>query len=100
MDGTSPVITDNPIWLAETVHVRALALPEESPDAVLDLARRFGASLLIVRDDTNREWPDILRTSGTSAKCFQEVKLTDISGTTPAKDSALASIHVYRIGCP
>jgi hypothetical protein len=27
----APVITDNPIWLAETAHVTALALPEESP---------------------------------------------------------------------
>ena len=100
LDGSAPVITDNPIWLAETIHVRTLALPEESPQAVLDLAAQFGAKLLVVRDDTNREWPDILRTSGTAAKCFKEVPLTDISGTGLAKDSALASIHVYRIGCP
>jgi hypothetical protein len=100
LDGSAPVITDNPIWLAETIHVTALALPEESPQAVLDLASHFGAKLLVVKDDTNREWPDILRTGGSAAKCFKEVPLTDISGTGPSEDSALATIHVYRIGCP
>ncbi len=100
LDGSAPVITDSPIWLAETARVPAIALPEESPDAVLALARRFGAKLLIVRGDTNRHWPDILGGSGTAAKCFQEVPLADISGMGPAKDSALAVFHVFRIVCP
>ena len=100
LDGSAPVITDNPIWLSETKRVRAIALPEESPDAVLALARRFGAKLLIVRDDNNRHWPHILDASGTAAKCFQEVPLTDISGMAPTKDSALVTFHVFRIVCP
>jgi hypothetical protein len=99
LDGSSPVITDNPIWLAEAAHVTAIALPEESPEAVLDLAHHFGARLLIVRGGTDREWPDVLSRGGTAAKCFQEVPLTDNSGAGPNNGSALAEIHVFRIVC-
>jgi hypothetical protein len=100
LDGKSPVITDNPIWLAESARIPTLALPEESPDAVLDLAGRFGARLLVVRDDTGREWPGILTGAGKAAGCFEEVPLTEISGAAAVKGSPLASIHVFRIVCP
>jgi hypothetical protein len=100
LDGAGPVITDNPIWLAESTQVEALALPEESPVAVLDLARHFGAKLLIVHGDAGSEWPDVLNQGGTAAKCFQEVPLTDSSGAIPAPGSALAGITVFRIVCP
>jgi hypothetical protein len=100
LDGKSPVITDHPIWLAESARIPTLALPEESPQAVLDLAGHFGARLLIVRDETDREWPEVLKNGGTAAGCFQEVPLTEISGAAPAKGSPLASIHVFRIVCP
>ncbi len=99
LDGSSPVITDNPIWLAETAHVPAVALPEESPEAVLDLADRFGARLLIVRSDTDRLWPGVLSQQSDASKCFREVPITDISGNKPADGSALASIHVFWIVC-
>ena len=36
-----PVITNFPIWLAETQRIPALALPNEPPTDVLDLARSF-----------------------------------------------------------
>jgi hypothetical protein len=100
LDGAHPVITDNPIWLAEAVRVPALALPEESPVSVLDLAGRFGARLLVVRSGTGREWPAILNGADPAAKCFQEVLLTDNSGFRPPKDPSLASIHVFRVVCP
>lgn len=100
LDGASPVITDNPIWLAEAARVPTLALPEEPPDAVLDLARHFGAALLVVRAGTGREWPDILNSGGNAASCFVEVPLTEISGSRPLQGSPLASIHVFRIVCP
>jgi hypothetical protein len=100
LDGTHPVITDNPIWLAESVRVPALALPEESPGSVLDLADRFGARLLIVRSGTGREWPGILNGADPAGKCFQEVLLTDNSGSMPPKEPSLASIHVFRVVCP
>lgn len=100
LDGANPVITDSPIWLAESARIPTLALPEESPEAILDLAHRFGARLLIVGDGTDRRWPNVLSGGGAAAKCFQEVALTDISGAGPNKGSALATIHVFRIVCP
>jgi hypothetical protein len=95
-----PVITDFPIWLAESARVRALALPEESPADVLDLARHFGARLLVVEDDDLRQWPGILNQAGSDAQCFREVPLTDNFGNKPAEGSPLAHIHVFRIVCP
>jgi len=100
LDGSSPVITDNPIWLAEAAPVPALALPEESPEAVLALARQFGAKILIVRDGTDREWPDILSQGGAAATCFQEVPIADISGMGSTDDPPLTAVHVFRITCP
>jgi hypothetical protein len=95
-----PVITDYPIWLAESARVRTLALPEEPPDAVLDLARHFGARLLIVQSDDGRQWPGILDRGGSASACFQEVPLTDNFGREPAETSPLAQIRVFRIVCP
>jgi hypothetical protein len=96
-----PIITDNPIWLAETSHVTSLALPEESPDAVLALAHHFGSRLVvIVGIDKNREWPDVLNAGNSGSQCFREVHLTDISGSAPEESSPLARIHVFRIVCP
>jgi hypothetical protein len=100
LDGATAVITDNPIWLSEATRTPAIALPEESPDEVLALARQFGARLLIVRTDDNRQWPDILNGGGAGAKCFQEVPLADDTGSKPAEGSALARIRVFRIVCP
>lgn len=100
LDGSAPVITDNPIWLAEATRVPALALPEEPPGAALDLAHRFGAKLLIVRSGTGREWPAILDAGGTAAGCFQEIALTDEAGAKPAPGSPLGEVHVFRIVCP
>lgn len=94
-----PVITDNPIWLAEAARVPTLALPQESPDAVLDLAHRFGVKILVVRED-GRKWPAILVDGGTAALCFQEVPLSDSSGGKVEAGSPLAEIHVFRIVCP
>jgi hypothetical protein len=99
LDGAHPVITDNPIWLAEAAGVPTLSLPEESPEAVLTLANRFGARLLIVRGETGRAWPDVLLRGGAASKCFQEVSLTENSGDKPEKGSPLSEIHVFRIAC-
>jgi len=96
----APIITDNPIWLAETAHVTALALPEESPEAVLALARQFGSRLLIVlQTDGEREWPGILSGGGNATQCFRAVALTDESGRPPAEGSPLSQIHAFRIVC-
>jgi hypothetical protein len=99
--GNAPIITDNPVWMAQSEHVTAVALPEEPPQAVLALARHFGARLLIVADaNGDREWPGILESGGDAARCFQEVHLTDNSGESPPETSPLAQLHVFRIACP
>ncbi len=94
-----PVITDNPIWLAEAARVPTLALPQESPDAVLALAHRFGVKILVVREGGGK-WPAILVDGGTAALCFQEVPLADSAGRKTEEGSPLAEFHVFRIVCP
>jgi hypothetical protein len=96
----APIITDNPIWLAETAGVTAIALPEESPDAVLALARHFGSGLLVVvQSDDEREWPGILDRGGPAAQCFREVHLTDASVRSPEEGAPLSQVRVFRIVC-
>jgi hypothetical protein len=98
--GDGPVISDFPIWLAESARIQTLALPDEPPDAVLDLARRFGAKLLIVQNDGLRQWPGILNSDAPAAACFRDVPLTDTYGGKPVGDSPLAQTRVFRIDCP
>lgn len=96
----APIITDNPIWLAETAQVTAIALPEESPDAVLALARHFGSRLLVVvQSDDEMEWPGILDGGGPATQCFREVHLTDISVRPPEDGTPLSQVRVFRIVC-
>jgi hypothetical protein len=96
----APIITDNPIWLAETAQVTAIALPEESPDAVLALAHHFGSRLLVVvQSDDEREWPGILDGGGPATQCFREVHLTDISVRPPEESTPLSQVRVFRIVC-
>jgi len=99
LESDGPVITNNSIWLAETARIPTLALPQESPDAVLALAHRFGARILIVRDDGGN-WPAVLVDGGPAALCFLEVPLSDNSGRKVEAGSPLAEIHVFRIVCP
>jgi hypothetical protein len=95
-----PVVTDNPIWLAETAHVTAIALPEESPVAVVALADRFGARLLVVEADDEREWPAILDRGDSEARCFEEVHLVAGTNESPDEIAALMRIRAFRIVCP
>jgi len=97
---TAPIITNNPIWLAESARVPTLALPEESPAAVLALAHRFGARVLVITLDDSRQWPSILDQAGPGSACFVSVPITDSSGKTPEDGSALAQIRVFRVICP
>ncbi len=99
LETAGPIISDNPIWLAESARVQTLALPEEPPVAVLALAHRFSARLLVVTGD-GRKWPGVLHEHGTASQCFQEVSLTDNSGSKVEEGSPLAEIHVFWIVCP
>ena len=63
-----PVVSDHPIWLAETIRGPVLALPDEPPGDVWRLARAFGARLLVVVDRRGRH-PEALLQGG-PATCF------------------------------
>ena len=99
LDGSAPVITDFPIWLAETARIPTLALPDETPADVLDLAQdpRFGAKWLIVTTQDRGAWPAVLDGPAPAAACFHEVLLP--VPDDPADASAIAGIRVFRIGC-
>ena len=96
----APIITDHPIWLAESARLPTLALPQESPQSVLALAHRFGAKLVVVSLDNDGAWPGILDEAGPDASCFRNVPLADNSGRTPEDRTALAQIRVFRVICP
>jgi hypothetical protein len=99
--GGGPVITDFPIWLAEETGVRSLALPNEPPRSVLDLAGRFpGTSLLIVDAgiDAGR-WPAILAEGGPGSECFQPIAMPEPAADPLAK-RAIEETRLYRVACP
>jgi hypothetical protein len=96
-DDTAPVIHDFPIWLAETQRVRTLALPNERPEDVLDLANAFGARWLISAKDDHGRWPGILDGPDPAAACFEEVALPIPDDPDDAK--AIAGYRVFRIEC-
>ncbi len=96
-DDSAPVIHDFPIWLAETERVRSLALPDESPSDVLDLANRFGARWLISAKGDHGAWPAILDGGDPAAACFEEVLLP--VPDDPDDAAAIEGIRVFRIEC-
>jgi hypothetical protein len=94
-----PVITDYPIWLSETSGVPGLALPDEPPAAVLDLAAAFpGTRTLIIHGGQHTLWPEILDAGGPGTECFDEVRLG--TPANPALAAALAGTRVFRLVCP
>jgi hypothetical protein len=97
LDGSAPVIHDFPVWLAETARVPSLALPNESPGDVLDLATTFGARWLIVSKSDHGQWPAILDTSDPDARCFEEVRLP--RPADPDRAAAIEGTRVFRIAC-
>ncbi len=54
--GVAPpiLITDHPMWLAGATGSPAIALPDEPPAAVADLARTYAATWLVVMDPAGR----------------------------------------------
>jgi hypothetical protein len=96
---TGPVITDFPIWLAEETGYRTLALPNEPPASVLDLASRFPGTTLLVVDagqDAGR-WPAILDDRGPGASCFQALPIPSPSDDYAGR--AIRETRMYRVGC-
>ncbi len=97
-DGVAPLITNFPIWTAEALRTRTLALPDESPASVVNLAQRFGAHWLVLSGDTHGHWPQILATGVPGAACFAPTPLP--TPADPADAAAIEGVRLYRIGCP
>jgi hypothetical protein len=93
---TGPVITNFPIWHAEAYGARALALPNETPADVVDLARTFGARYLVLWGDDHGDWPDVLASGDADAACFEALPLAPATASDAAD---LAHTHVYRLVC-
>jgi hypothetical protein len=98
VDPDVPVITDFPIWYAEGTGGRALALPDESPASILDLADRFGARLLVLTGTDHGRWPAVIDAGGSAVACFREVTLP--LPADPDAAAALRDTRVFRVGCP
>lgn len=93
LDERAPVIANHPIWLAEVHRVSALAIPDEPVASVVDLARTFGAQLLVL-DGDHGGWPERLA-SDPDAPCLEPVVLP------PSKEAAGDdAFRVYRVACP
>ncbi|HXG26223.1 MAG TPA: hypothetical protein VNL94_05125 [Candidatus Binatia bacterium] len=93
-----PVITDFPIWFAETTRHPTLALPNESISSVLDLARSFNppAELVVFDPSGDGRFPSELAAAAPGSECFVPVELPD-----PASHpGALEDFVVFRIRCP
>jgi hypothetical protein len=97
LDGSAPVIHDFPVWIAETARVPSLALPDEPPGDVLDLANHFGARWLVVSKADHGRWPAVLDGPDPDARCFEEVRLP--VPADPSKAEAIAGTRVFRIVC-
>ncbi|HEY6012652.1 MAG TPA: hypothetical protein VIU37_01545, partial [Candidatus Limnocylindrales bacterium] len=93
-----PVISNFPIWLAETQRIPTLGLPNEPPADILDLAHHFaGTSLLVLIDPQGSHWPADLANGSPDAGCFRELDL----GPGPAGEpDPLATTRVFEIVCP
>ena len=93
-----PIITNFPVWLADATGARSLALPNEPPADVLDLAAHFGARLVVVHGDSHGIWPDVLDARGPDAACFEEIEIGEASDPRLAGD--LSETRVFRVVCP
>jgi hypothetical protein len=92
------LMSNFPIWTAESQRVSTLALPDEPPADVLDLIETFpGTRYLILTSPEETHWPTDLHTDRPEADCFTPLDLGHYAGTGP---DPLATTTVYTIGCP
>ena len=98
LDGRTPVIADFPIWMAEGERVSSLALPNEPPSSVADLAKHFNAQLLVLASPDRGIWPATLTSGDPAAACFHEVALA--VPEDPVDAAALKDVRVWQIACP
>ncbi len=98
LDGSSPVIADFPIWVAEADRISTLALPDESPTSVLDLATHFGARWLVLTGGDRGGWPTVLGGADPAAACFVPTPVP--VPANPDDAVAMHAVRLYRILCP
>ncbi len=92
-----PVITNFPIWMAETQRIPSLALPDEPPADVLDLAGHFsGTRLLVLIEPEGKHWPADLGARAPRSECFRPLDLGRWPG--PGRDP-LGDTTAYEIVC-
>jgi hypothetical protein len=92
------VISNFPIWVAETQRIPSLALPDEPPVDVLDLAATFpGTRYLILTNPEGTHWPGDLEAGLAGAECFSPV---DLGGYTGTGEDPLGTTDVFEIACP
>ncbi len=94
LDGSAPVIANHPIWLAEVHRVSTLALPDEPVASLVDLARTFGADIVVL-DGEHGGWPARLAVDPDAA-CLAPVALPP----PEAGDARADAFRVYRVTCP
>jgi hypothetical protein len=101
LDAHHPVITNFPIWLAETLRVPALALPDEPATSVVSLGAAFpGTTLLVVDGRDEGRYPAALDSGEPGTSCFREIRLAASATSTPVIASPLADTRVFRLVCP
>jgi hypothetical protein len=93
-----PVIANFPIWVADATGASTLALPNEPPSDVLDLAAAFPGTETIVIEGNHGIWPDILAAGAPGSECFDEIDLG--APADPRLAGLLAETRVFRIVCP
>jgi hypothetical protein len=92
-----PIITNFPIWLAETARVPSLALPNEPPSSVLSLAAAFkGTQFVIVQGRDEGRYPAAIDAGEPGSECFREIGLF-LPGSDPGP---LRDTRVFRLVCP
>ncbi len=93
-----PVISNFPIWMAETQRIPALALPDEPPADVVDLAETFpGTHLLVLISPEGEHWPADLAAGLPKADCFRPL---DLGPGPSGRPDPLADTLVFEIVCP
>jgi hypothetical protein len=91
------LMSNFPIWVAETQRVSTLALPDEPPTDVLDLVSEFtGTRYLILTSPEGDHWPTDLAVARPGADCFVPIELGPYAG---GGVDPLAKTTVYEIGC-
>lgn len=89
-DLEEPLISDHPVWLTDATGRSAIALPDESLDALVQLAHHMHAPMVVVMEDRGR-YPAELR-SAAGAACFEE---RDLGLQAPAG----SGLFVLRADC-